>query len=312
MPLCCVISGGELFMDFTSDIVTRRLILQGAAGIALATAASAIAAPARPASKLTLTTAEGRAVDVWRWTPPGRRRGVIAFSHGALSAPWKYENLLGPWAAAGYEILAPLHVDSSDHPRTKEFVGFASWKARIEDMRTVSQAISARQFVAAGHSYGGLTALTMGGAQAMMPEGVTGTQRESRVTAVVAFSPSGITPPLIDAAGYAKLAVPALLQTGDRDVPPGSGVDGWRAHLAAYDAAAAGGDRYALVLDGVDHYFGGLICREIDAVRQTAQLANAIDISTLFMSSFLGRDAKARRLLDGRLAAAGPVRLTRK
>ncbi|PXA99312.1 alpha/beta hydrolase [Nostoc sp. 3335mG] len=300
-------------MRSESDIVSRRLLLQGAAGLTLLAACGAAPAGATPATKITLTTAGGRSVDVWRWAPVGRRKGVIAFSHGAASAPWKYERLLGPWADAGYEILAPLHVDSTDHPHTRDFAGLASWKARIEDMQAVSQAIPAARFIAAGHSYGGLTALTMGGAQAMMPEGVTGTQRQPRVAAVVAFSPPGITPPLIDPAGYAKLAVPAFIQTGDRDVPQGStDPAGWRGHLAAYDAASSGGDRYALVLGGVDHYFGGLICREIDGVRQTAQLATAIHLSTLFMNGFLGRDARSRRTLDGCLAAAGPVQLTRK
>lgn len=300
-------------MRFEHDALSRRLMLQGAAGLALLAAGRGFAGQAGGTTKLTLNTPDSRAIDVWRWRATGRRRGTIAFSHGALSAPWKYEKLLGPWAAVGYEILAPLHVDSTDHPRTKEFAGLASWKARIEDMRAVSQAIADKRFIAAGHSYGGLTALTMGGAQAMMPEGVTGVQRQPRVAAVVAFSPPGITPPLIDAAGYARLAVPALIQTGDRDVPLGStDPAGWRGHLAAYEAARAGGDRYALVLDGVDHYFGGLICREIDAERQTAQLANAIELSTHFMNGFLGRNARARGLLDGRISPGGPVQLTRK
>lgn len=300
-------------MRFVHDTLSRRQMLQGAAALPALAAGRGVAALANAATKRVLTTPDGRAVELWRWAAAGGRRGTIAFSHGALSAPWKYDKLLRPWTAAGYDILAPLHVDSADHPRTKEFAGLASWKARIEDMRVVSQAISDERFIAAGHSYGALTALTMGGAQAMMPDGVSGTQREFRAAAVVALSPPGISPPLIDASGYAGLAVPALIQTGDRDVPIGSTDQaGWRGHLAAYDAARTGGDRYALVLDGVDHYFGGLICREIDAVRQTAQLANAIELSTLFMNGFLGGDARARGALDGRISPGGPVQLTRK
>lgn len=291
---------------------SRRLILKGTAGIALLAGGRALATVASP-QKSTLEAAGGRAVELWRWAPSGRRRGVIAFSHGAQSAPWKYENLLKPWADAGYEILAPLHVDSTDHPRTKAFPGQASWKARIEDMRAVAKAIPAKRFVAAGHSYGALTALTMGGAEAVMPEGLDGVQRDPRVSAVVAFSPPSAIDALIPASGYAKLAVPAFIQTGDRDVPLGStDPAGWRGHLASYEASQAGGHRYALVLDGVDHYFGGLICREIDAVRQTVQLKQAIDLSTLFMNGFLNVDAKAQAALNARLDDAGPVQLIRK
>ncbi|RZF66011.1 alpha/beta fold hydrolase [Sphingomonas populi] len=292
-------------------IVSRRTLLAAGLGAALIPARG-FAVGAEP-NKIVLQAPGGRTVEVWHWLPTGKRRGTMTFSHGAASAPWKYAKLMGPLAAAGYEIFAPLHVDSTDHPRTKDFPGFASWKARIEDMRVVSAAISAPRFIAAGHSYGGLMALTQGGAQAMMPEGLKGAQRDPRVTAVVAFSPPGIMPGLISAEGYAKLAVPALIQTGDQDVPIG-GTDpaGWRAHLAAYEAAAPGGDRYALVLAGVDHYFGGEICRALPGPPQSAQLEQASALADLFLQAYFAKDARARRALDLRLADTGPVRLARK
>ncbi|PVX30703.1 alpha/beta hydrolase [Sphingomonas pokkalii] len=274
--------------------------------------ARGLAASAEP-DKIMLQAPGGRAVEVWHWSPTGGRRGTMTFSHGAASAPWKYAKLLRPLAAAGYEIFAPLHVDSTDHPRTKEFAGLASWKARIEDMRALSAAIPAPRFVAAGHSYGALTALTQGGAEAAMPGGLTGVQRDPRAAAVVAFSPPGILPGFITAEGYATLATPALIQTGDRDVPLG-GTDpaGWRGHLAAYEAAKPGGDRYALVLAGVDHYFGGEICRDMPGPAQTAQLAEATSLAQLFLQAHFARDAHARRALDLRRAETGPVRLARK
>lgn len=292
--------------------LSRRRVLQGGAAGALLLGGAAGARAAEPTQEM-LEAPGGRAVPLWRWKPNGARRGAIAFSHGAQSAPWKYRNLLQPWADAGYEILAPLHVDSTDHPRTKEFPGSASWKARIEDMRAVSAAIPDARFLAAGHSYGALTALTMGGAEAVMPDGLEGTQRQSRVAAVVAFSPPAPIPTLIPQEGYARIAVPALIQTGDQDVARGAtDPAGWRGHLAAYEAAPTGGDRYALVLAGVDHYFGGLICREIEAERQTAQLGQAIALSTLFIDAFLRGDAKARAGLNARRAASGPVQLLHK
>ncbi|MEN3745825.1 alpha/beta hydrolase [Sphingomonas sp. HF-S3] len=293
--------------------LSRRAVLGGAIGVALAGSVEGLAAVAAEPEKRVLAGPGGREIAVWRWAPAGKLRGTVSFSHGAASAPWKYARLLQPWADAGYEILAPLHVDSTDHPRTAEFAGLASWRARIEDMRTLAATIGSARFIAAGHSYGALTALTMGGAEAVMPEGLGGIQREPRVAAVVAFSPPGAIEALIPASGYARLAVPALIQTGDKDVPIG-GTDpaGWRGHLDAYEAARAGGDRYALVLDGVDHYFGGLICRELPGPPQTAQLGQAIDLSTLFMRGFLNRDSASRRKLDSYLGEAGPVRLTRK
>ena len=260
-----------------------------------------------------IRTADGRDCEVTVWQPRGRRRGLIVFSHGALSAPWKYERLIGQWVVAGYAVYAPLHVDSKDHPDTVRYKGFASWAARLEDMRALATTLSERQYVAAGHSYGGLVALTLGGVAAVSPPGIAGSLRDSQVNAVVALSPPGPIPQLIEKAGYATLAVPALVQTGDRDVPPGQLADAWRGHLAAYDSAAAGGGRYALQLAGVDHYFGGLNGEsDVPGPKQSAQLESTIEISTLFMDAYALGSKRARRALTRRLTTEGSVVLTHK
>jgi hypothetical protein len=136
--------------------------------------------------------------------------------------------------------------------------------------------------------------------------------RNPRVTAVVAFSPPGAAPGFITDEGYGRLDVPAFIQTGDRDVPLIGSDRRWQAHLTAYEAAAAG-DKYALVLDGVDHYFGGLIC-ELDAPgpAQHAQLSSMVALSSIFMDAHGARDGTALRMLDGALTQIGPVQLSRK
>jgi predicted alpha/beta-hydrolase family hydrolase len=292
--------------------LTRRAVIAGmaAAGAALPGVARA---DERPTTRM-LRTAGGRAVAVSAWQPRGRRRGTILFSHGAASAPWKYARLIDPWVAQGWEVLAPLHVDSTDHPATKAYPGMLSWAARIEDMRLLSETVRG-PYLAAGHSYGGLTALTLGGAAATVPEGIAGGLRDAKAKAVLAFSPPPPLPGLIAAEGYATLAVPALVQTGTRDLwsaaPPGP--DAWRGHLAAFEAAAAGGDRYGLVLEGVDHYFGNAICRpELPGPPQLARLGDAVALSLLFADAFVHGEGRARRDLDARVTDAGPVVLRRK
>ncbi|MFZ2998619.1 alpha/beta hydrolase family protein [Sphingobium sp.] len=297
-------------MSFT---LSRRAML------AVTTAGLVCTLPAFAASKaastqLTLTTPEGRPVQVWRWTPRGRPIGTIAFSHGAASAPWKYDRLIGPWVKAGYAVLAPLHVDSTDHPRTADFKGLASWKARIEDMRALSQHIGG-PYIAAGHSYGALTALMLGGSEAVVPDGVVAPLRDPEVIAVVAFSPPAPIPVLIPAAGYGTLATPALIQSGTADFLPGMDQkgDGWRAHLAAYDAAAPGGDRYAMVLDGVDHYFGGAICEPTrPGPPKLREIARAADASILFLRAYGSGSTSARRSLDARIGRHDGMDITHK
>ncbi len=292
----------------------------GALGTGLASglpSGRAMAAPQASPTTIDVATANGRISRVTHWRAP-TRRGTMLFSHGALSSPAKYDALVLPWVAAGFDVWAPLHVDSTDHPDTKAFPALMSWGARIEDMRALSAHIGGGSHIAAGHSYGALTALTMGGAQAVVPAGVSGALRDPRTKAVVAFSPPGRAPGLIDGGGYAGLAVPALIQTGTSDVPPGppgAAVDpgAWRNHLLAYDSAVAGGDRFALVLDGVDHYFGGLICRpELPGPHQSAQMRQAVALSLEFLRGFGLGSAEARRLLIRQLRATGPVMLAHK
>lgn len=286
-------------MSFT---LSRRAML-AATATGLVCTMPAIAATSGAATRLALTTPDGRDVQVWRWTPRGRPLGTIAFSHGAASAPWKYDRLIGPWVKAGYIVLAPLHVDSTDHPRTADYKGLTSWKARIEDMRALSRHIDG-PYIAAGHSYGGLTALTLGGAQAVVPEGVTSPLRDPAVIAVVAFSPPAPIPVLITTAGYGAIAVPALVQTGTADLLPGMDAngEGWRGHLAAYEAAAPGGSRYAMVLDCVDHYFGGAICQsDRPGPLKLREIARAADVSALFVRAYGSRSTSARRALDARV-----------
>lgn len=272
--------------------------------------------PARPSSRETLRAADGRSIQVDVWRPSGKVTGRIHFSHGAASSPWKYARLLEPLCDVGYEIWAPLHVDSTEHPATAQFKGMASWAARLQDMQALSTMTGSR-YIAMGHSYGALVSLTLGGAKPSAPPEFADRLRDSRVSAVVALSPPGPITGFVDAAAYSSLDVPALIQTGDRDIPLGLADARWQDHLVAYDAASANGSRYALVLEGVDHYFGSAICRpELPVPPQLAMLSSTVEFVELFIAAHaLGDGATAliaRSELGKRLASEGAVRLTRK
>ena len=258
----------------------------------------------------------GRTITITEWSPSGPAPiGTILFSHGANLAPDQYLRIVEPLASEGWRVLAPLHTDSEKHPETEQFKGFATWRTRIEDMRILSQMVEAGPLIAAGHSYGGLTALVQGGAGALVPEGISGPLSNPNIDAVIAFSPPGPIPGFIERDGYAKLTAPALVQTGTLDMPelPGVAADSWQAHLAAYEAASAGGDRYGLVLEGVDHYFGGCIGRLKPAnPLPDRQLGIAVEIARLFAAAHGLRQSAAQRELMMRLNSELPVRLLHK
>lgn len=287
--------------------------LAGALALGTRTAAAAVAGEPR---RFDLAGPGGRAIPVSEWRPAGQVRGTILFFHGAGSAPHYYPDMINAWRAAGHRVLAPLHVDSREHPRTAEFTGLASWAARIEDMRALVAHLGAAPYIAAGHSYGALAALALGGAEPILPAGFAAPLAPRRARAVIAFSPPAPIPVLITETGYAALQVPALIQTGTLDIVPGmsaSGPDGWRGHLAPFTAAAPGGNRYALVLTGVNHYFGGAICdfRQPGPPQREA-LAAACRIAELFVAAYGEGRGTARRRLDALLGENPLMQFTRR
>ncbi|MET0362881.1 MAG: hypothetical protein ABW048_14140, partial [Sphingobium sp.] len=182
-----------------TQTVSRRTLLH-AGGLLLAGTIVGISVPealAAPAA-VELIASDGRIVAVTHWRPARRAVGTILFSHGALSSPAAYDLLILPWVDAGYAVWAPLHVDSLAHPRRADFPGLKSWAARIEDMQLLARHVGAKSWIAAGHSYGGLVALTMGGASPVPPPGYSGTMAAPGVSAVVAFSPPGPMPGLVE------------------------------------------------------------------------------------------------------------------
>lgn len=232
--------------------------------------------------------------------PKGEARAGLAFSHGAFSAPGKYAALLEGWAEAGLLVAAPLHVDSTDHTERSAYDQGAVWRTRLEDQAATLDWLAGQGglgLAAAGHSFGALLALAAGGAGVLAPPGAP--TLDARVKAVVALSPPPATPPLISPEGFASTVAPLLVQTGDADVLPGF-VDDWRARLIAYEAPSSG-DRHALVLPGVDHYFGGLICRpELPGPAQAEGLAQAVAASADLVLAHAAGDAEAAARIAAR------------
>jgi pimeloyl-ACP methyl ester carboxylesterase len=228
-----------------------------------------------------------RTLEVWSWGCGNR--GVILFSHGFGFAPWKYTELYDHWVDAGFKVYAPLHVDSTDHPNTADYSGlYAPWVARLEDMEFLAKKYGKKGYIAAGHSFGALTALAKGGVETNT-DTFEGEVYDDNAELVLAFSPPAAIPGFVETYGYAELRAPALIQTGTNDVfVPG---DSYEGHLDAYNYALAEGNRYALVFEGVDHYFGGVFDKEgLDVEEQIEELNIAAEISLLMVEAYVEYD----------------------
>lgn len=204
---------------------------------------------ATPPAVETLTV-QNRSVELQVWPAVGEPRAIIAFSHGMGGAPAAYHRLLETWQAAGFTVLAPLHVDSLRHPDRASFNGPTGFFARIADMAAVREAARQRApgkpLIAAGHSYGSLLSAMAGGAVT-----VAGPQADPDVDAIVLLSSPGVVPGLVTPDTYRAVATPSLTVTGDADLVPNFVTD-WTAHRLPFDGASGNG-HLLLIFAGGDH-----------------------------------------------------------
>ena len=252
------------------------------------------ALPGYAFTDITETATDGRVIParVFRPIADCSPCDVIVFSHGNFATYDRYDVLLTAWANDGYVVVAPQHVDSEKHPDRDTYLTIDSQPLRVEDYAVLSNRFgsddfefeglkfSGRQF-AAGHSYGGLIALLAGGAESAdgsgnFPEDVI------EPIAVIAISPPGEIDGRIDQTGYAKVDKPTLVVTGTTDILPGF-IDDWEAHLASFNASQPGLG-YALVFEGMNHYFNGAYGR---ITPEGAQSETAIETLNTQISAFL-------------------------
>lgn len=173
----------------------------------------------------------------------GRELPVIVFSHGFGWSSDGYAPLADFWAAHGFVVIQPTHLDSRtlslppEDPRTPLI-----WRYRVEDMKRVLDQLDLVEaavpglggrldrgrIAAAGHSWGGQTASMLLGARVLDPGGEPGEDMsDSRIKAGVLLAAPGrggadLSPiaaehfPFMNPS-FADMATPALVVAGDRD-----------------------------------------------------------------------------------------------
>ena len=226
---------------------------------------------------------------------------VIAFSHGAFATPERYNAILRPIAAAGYIVIAPMHRDSEEFPSQPKPSQSEVWETRNQDLALAMSIpaglrIALEQLhiyprdarpVAMGHSYGALIAQLSGGAKAAQPTGTKPSQEETMASAVIAWSPPGPMPGMMEKSGWASVAVPNLTITGTKDVLPGF-IDDWQLHTESFINAPSG-NKSLWVGEGIDHYFGGAFGR-IKRVSDDHErlFRNALERTVAFLDQSVG------------------------
>lgn len=244
----------------------------------------------------------------------GKNLPVIVFSHGAYSSKDDYSPILDHWARCGYVVIAMTHRDSvrlgtrrgNSDPR------YVSWRIedvsltleqlpRLLDMQVALAGRVERENIAiAGHSFGGLIAQTIAGATLRDPiTGIAKSHRHAGVRAALVFSGAGAMPPTLLPADFASLEIPTLVTVGTLDLQQVANLDGYTWRRQPFDYATHG-KKYLLVIEGADHYLGGIVGR--DDLPQAADAEKFLDAfnsaSTLFFDGWLKGDATALQKLD--------------
>lgn len=211
----------------------------------------------------------------------GSELPLILFSHGYGWSLDGYAPLTDFWAAHGFAVIQPTHLDSrtlnipADDSRYPEI-----WRFRIRDLTRILDRLDRIEasvpglggrldrgrIAVAGHSWGGATASALLGARVFDADaGLGEDMSDPRITAGVLLATAGtggadLTPfaaehfPFINP-NFAPMTAPALIVAGDRDQSPLThrGPD-WMTdpyHLSP-------GPKSLLTLFGAEHSLGGI------------------------------------------------------
>lgn len=211
----------------------------------------------------------------------GRELPLIVFSHGFGLSLDSYSPLVDFWAAHGFVVMQPTHLDSRtlslppDDPRTPLI-----WRFRVEDMKRIldqldqleasvpglSGRLDRSRIAAAGHSWGGQTASMLLGARVLDPDGGTGEDlSDSRIKAGVLLATPGLggadlTPFAAEHfsfmnPSFANMNTPTLVIAGDHDQSTLS-VRGPDWFTDPYFLSPGG--KSLLTLFGAEHSLGGI------------------------------------------------------
>jgi fermentation-respiration switch protein FrsA (DUF1100 family) len=286
--------------------------------------------------------APGRGEDLQvRVTAPttGRDLPIVVFSHGFGSSMDGYAPLAEFWAAHGFVVLQPTHLDSRtlglspDDPRTPVI-----WRFRIEDLTRVLDELDVIEgsipglagrldrdrVAAAGHSWGATTASALLGARSLDQEDKAAEDMsDPRVAAGVLLAVAGtggddLTPFAAENfsfmnPSFAEMRTPALVVAGDHDQSLLSvrGPDWW---TDAYTLSP--GERSLLTLFGAEHSMGGITGHSVTETtdENPERVALVQQVTTAYLRSALGLEddgwSQARTDLQGDPQA--PVRLESK
>ena len=222
---------------------------------------------------------------VLRITAPaaGNRLPIILFSHGHRYSKDDYLPLTEYWAAHGFVVIQPNHLDATDGGlRADDPRQLQVWRTRIADLSRIIDSLDEveaevpalrgrldrSRIFAAGHSFGGHTVEALIGAGIQTETGDRLDLSDPRVKAALVLAPPGgggadLSAEWLKRAPYlnvdfSQMTKPALFIVGAEDDSPMT-IKGPEWHQDPYLRSPAASHQCLIVLRGAKHYLGGVL-----------------------------------------------------
>ena len=251
-------------------------------------------------------------------TGPTERFPVIVFSHGGRCSRDRYTDFADHWASHGYIVIQPAHMDSTSIPppkirgmemmnesvRTRRldlpFIldSFDELQKRVPE---IADKLDTERVAAAGHSLGGGTAMAVTGlVMEDRRDGIPFGMKDERFDVLLLITNPGNSPMMPDDP-WRMVSLPTFVATGTNDF------SGLVRHIKkkesifkfSGDATFADTPNHYLFVDDMDHYLGGLICKEMKDDEPDHEAAEVINgVSTAFLDAYLKGDEGALSFLN--------------
>ncbi len=250
---------------------------------------------------------------------------VVVMSHGLAGNIATYQYFGKHLASHGYTVLQPTHVGSDTTAVLTKSPVFTftqgELKQRAADIdftldlvenkdkrlpKELTDSADMRRVALAGHSFGGITAVAMAGAEVKDDEGNRVPFQDKRIDAFISMSPYGDSLPShllgVDVNTYDKINKPILYLSGDKDGLFTFG-KGPTAHSGPFQGTGTD-DKYHVVIGGTRHAEFAQVVGLVD--RKTVEMTGST--STAFLDAYLKKDKAAKAYLTEELPAVARTR----
>ncbi len=239
---------------------------------------------------------------------------LIVLSHGNGCYQDLYTSFADHWASWGYVVVQPVHMDSRETGFSMKGVNMTIMNevitSRRADVRFILDSldqlesqvpgltgkIDRDRLVMAGHSMGGGTAMALTGVTMVNPrDGSVISSDEDRFDALLLITePSNNR--LMPNEPWQMAKVPTFIATGSEDYSLAGGRGGKKsksAYQLQEGAELPDQPHYYLYIDAMDHFLGGLMCREAPGPEDHDAQKIINGASTAFLDAVTADDAAA-------------------